>query len=71
MKLCLSCRRLKPHKDFYKNSCRPDGHESSCKDCDILRRIGIRKSFYQILEDRGLERLWKSTVYPQGTIVKY
>jgi hypothetical protein len=34
-KVCNRCKTEKPITDFYKNKARPDGHNYSCKKCQL------------------------------------
>ena len=44
MKTCTKCKIEKPFEEFYKNKISPDGHKSSCKECDKIRQQEIKKS---------------------------
>ena len=35
-KTCPICDRLKPMKEYYKRSDRPDGYHSQCKECYVI-----------------------------------
>ena len=37
---CSFCRRKLPYSDFYKDSTRPRGIQSRCKDCQTKNYLG-------------------------------
>lgn len=41
---CFACGKYKSSEHFYKNSLRPDGYDSNCKEC---RRKQQRKCYYE------------------------
>ena len=44
-KSCSSCKKSKPAESFHKRSDRPDGLQTSCKDCHKARqRTWVRES---------------------------
>ena len=63
MKTCIHCHQSKPLSDFHKQSCKPDGHRSVCKDCRVSDSVNYYTRNREIVKGKWKKYLQDNPEY--------